>query len=86
MRTFLRLFIVLIIVAVPAVSTLADCQRWECRRYPDTATCYLRFGPNAGAFPLATSCDSYCDIMPDASGTGTLNYDCYCTYNYCYEV
>lgn len=85
MRKLLR-FLIVVVIVVPAIETQAGCERYQCRIYPDTADCLIRMGPNSTQFPLATSCQGVCDTMPDPSGTGTLNYDCYCTYDYCYDV
>ena len=86
MGKFLKVVLLAVVLVTPTLSVQANCDNWQCRKFVDTATCVLRYGPNAPSFPLAASCQSTCDCMPDTSGNGSFNCDCYCTYNYCYEV
>jgi hypothetical protein len=85
MRTFLRVTLVAVAL-LSSVPARATCERYQCRIYPDTADCLIRMGPNSTNFPQATSCEGDCNCMPDTSGTGSLNCDCFCRYNYCYDI
>lgn len=76
---------VITLALVLSAEAFAACERWECRVRFDTASCWLLFGPIGQSAPLATSCTGNCDCMPD-DFTGSLVCDCYCTYNYCYDV
>jgi len=76
---------VITLTLMSSVEVSANCQRWECRVRFDTASCWILAGPISQGAPLATSCNSTCDCMFD-DFTGSLLCNCYCTYNYCYDV
>jgi hypothetical protein len=86
MGKLLRAVLIATVLATPTLAVQASCDFWECRVFVSTANCRIRYGPAAPDFTWAASCQSNCDCMPDTSGNGSLNCDCYCTYNYCYDV
>jgi hypothetical protein len=86
MGKLLRGVLVVAVLVVPSFAAQATCQYWQCRRFVNTADCLIRMGPNSQSFPFAASCEGDCNCMPDTMGTGTLNCDCFCRFNYCYSV
>lgn len=80
------LSIVLVLcVAVPAGAT---CNRYECKRTPDTASCWERFGPLSTRFPLGTTCEGLSQCMwtytADQGWMEVCHHDC--EINQCYEI
>ena len=72
--------------AVSAALPVAACDRYECQVSPDTAQCWIRFGPGAGRFGLGTDCQviANCNYVYNNVWTYECSYDCVITQ--CYEV
>jgi hypothetical protein len=85
MKKLLRVALVSVFTFAAAVTLQADCANYECTVGPDSAQCWVRYGPNARRFPIAAACNERCDCMPDI-GTGQLYCSCYCSLDYCYSA
>ena len=87
MRRFSRavMFVALLLPAF-ALPLDADCNSYQCATTIDgTKECRIAFGPHTRYLPYASFCDTRCDCPPDP-GNGTVYCECWCIYNYCYDV
>jgi hypothetical protein len=87
LKSFSRLCASTVFLLSLAFPALADCQRYECKRTVDTATCWLRYGPLAHNFALGSECSEGMKCIWFYTGTGwgeVCNYNC--TIDPCYEV
>lgn len=84
--TLILLSIVLaLFVATPAE---AICNRYDCRRTVDRATCWVRYGPDSKRFPLGTTCEGFSQcIWTYTADLGWVDV-CYhdCEIVQCYEI
>jgi hypothetical protein len=81
----MRSVVAILLLLFLAAPSFPDCNNYECRQTADGAQCWLRYGPTAKRYPSATSCQEYCQCMPDP-GNGMLYCSCDCNMDYCYTV
>ena len=84
----IRVFIVTLVLVTMASPLSADCDRWECRRTIDTASCWIRYGSLANKFRLGSNCEETAQCMwyyyESIGWITSCNYDCRITG--CYEI
>lgn len=84
MTKLLRLVLVSIMLT-GSLPLAANCEHYQCSVGPDSASCWIRYGPLARKYPYATSCEPVCQCMQDLD-TGNLYCNCLCERPLCYSA